>query len=696
MTPVKAPADLTELPNWVLWRYEKRGDKRTKVPYSTSGNAASTINPLEWGTFEEVFDYYASHSRQYSGMGVVFDGQGMCGVDLDDCLDEAGEVKAWAQPIISKFSDTYMERSPSGTGVKIWCRAKLPGAGVSEDYGDGCIEIYDRSRYFAFTGDTFRGAPLSVEPCQDSVDWLLALVGRDKTGPSTATTPKNAFDMPAFIERYIRPLGWEIKGPFTNQHPIIGGWKWRIEDGCPFQRDYAGGSPSLQVTAKGAASFKCFCGDHETKTWQDLKALVGAATPPWSMPQPPDPPAEEQWGEEEPPVIVGGDWREMLHVTGKKNEPRPVLINADIALRYSPEWEGVLAFDEFKQKIRVVAPPPIGGAVPRDWTDSDDTKTAVWMQANGIYVGRDTVSSCVQSLSAERKIHAVRDYLTSLKWDQEPRVDSWLTRYCGAAQTEYVMSAGRLWLISAVARIMRPGCQADYMLVLEGEQGVRKSSALKTLASQEWFCDQQPDLHDKDSQMQLSGTWIVEWGELNALKRVEITAVKSFISRRVEKYRPPYGRYTIEVPRQCVFAGSTNERDWIKDETGGRRFWPAWCERIDLDALERDRDQIWAEAFHLFSIGERWWPEEASTARFTDEQEQRMPDDPWKDTIERFVARRVGGEVTIAEVLTDGIRMSVSAQTQNEKNRVGRVLRSLGWTYKQIRTPNGWWRGYTK
>ena len=380
-------------------------------------------------------------------------------------------------------------------------------------------------------------------------------------------------------------------------------------------------------------------------------------------------------------------WEERLH-RSEKGKPMPVLINADMALRYHPQWDGVLAFDEFKQKIRVIKQPPIGGKWPRNWTDADDTNTAVWMQSNNIYVGRDIVSSAVHSVASDNQIHVVRQYLQSLQWDGTPRIQTWLPRYLRTENSPVLRMIGERWLISAIARIMNPGCQCDYMMVLEGVQGLKKSTALKVLAGEDWFCDHSPDLHDKDSQMQLQGVWIVEWAELDSLRKSEVTAVKNFLSRRTEKFRPPYGRYVIEVPRQCVFAGTTNEILWQKDDTGGRRFWPAGCGPIDLDSLERDRDQLWAEALVRFTDGAIWWPEtKEEHEMLAVEQKARMDPDLWTPKVEKFLNEECIGEdkITINEVIERGLKLSVSSCTHADKIRVGKALTFLGWQYEQQR-----------
>ena len=221
--------------------------------------------------------------------------------------------------------------------------------------------------------------------------------------------------------------------------------------------------------------------------------------------------------------------------------------------------------------------------MPRPWSDSDDVRAAEWLQRREINVAPMVVSRSVNAVAREITVHPVRDYLGALAWDGMPRLETWPCRYLGAEDTAFNRTVGALWLISAVARIFRPGVKADHMLVLEGPQGAKKSTALKILAGEAWFTDELPDLGSKDAAMHMHGVWIIEMAELDAIGKAEVSRIKAFLTRTTDRYRPPYGRYTIEVPRQCVFAGTVNPDTYLRDETGNRRFWPVRCGTIDID-----------------------------------------------------------------------------------------------------------------
>jgi predicted P-loop ATPase len=225
---------------------------------------------------------------------------------------------------------------------------------------------------------------------------------------------------------------------------------------------------------------------------------------------------------------------------------------------------------------------------------------------------------------------------------------------------------------------MRPGCKADYMVVLEGQQGAKKSTACAVLGGA-WYSDGLPNISkDKDVSMNLRGRWLIEVAEMQAMNSGEAGQLKAFITRRVERYRPPYGHNVVVEPRQCLFIGTTNKEDYLRDETGGRRFWPVKVGSIDIEALGRDRDQLLAEAAHLYRQNVEWWPDrEFERAHIAPEQAKRYEQDPWTEIIVQYLDAKT--RVTIAEVARVALQIHTSRIGTADQRRIAAVLIHLGW-----------------
>jgi predicted P-loop ATPase len=401
-----------------------------------------------------------------------------------------------------------------------------------------------------------------------------------------------------------------------------------------------------------------------------------------------------------PPVDASVIWITKLALSDR-GVPIPDLANATLALREAPNLAGLLAYDEMERTpvlLRQV-PGTVDTATPHPLRDVDVGAIQEWVQDAALRrLSKDTMHQAAELVAHEHPFHPVRDYLDGLEWDNTPRLNTWLSYYFGVQRLkadaqigeDYVDAIGRMFLISAVARIFKPGCQCDYMLVLEGPQGNLKSSAVGILADR-WFSDHLPDLHanPKDVSQHLNGKWIVELGELAALLKADASAIKSFITRRVERYRRSYGRRDTFEPRQCVFVGTTNEATYLRDPTGGRRFWPVVVVKIDLDALRADRDQLWAEAVHLFRQGERWWPTPGFEARVMQaEQETRFEEDAWTDLIRDFLA---DGKLrtTIMEVAAKIGFLPERVSTRDQR-RITAIMRRLGWELRRTGKTR-WW-----
>jgi predicted P-loop ATPase len=387
------------------------------------------------------------------------------------------------------------------------------------------------------------------------------------------------------------------------------------------------------------------------------------------------------------------DWTDDL-ILDKAGNIKPILANLVLILTSSPKWKGVLAFDEFGAHVVIRKRPPWGEEKSdTPWNDHHESLARVWFQKQQIDPGAGDVGRAVQAAAKHNPYHPVRQRFDALRWDGVPRLETWLISYFHAADTPYIRAIGPRYLISAVARIYEPGCKVDHLLVLEGPQGKQKSEALRTLAINDaWFSDRLSHVASKDAALEVAGVLLIEIAEMDALTRASASAIKSFLTRRYDRYRPPYGKHLVRLPRQCVFAGTINPpvTGYLKDPTGARRFWPVACQGVvDRDGLEKVRDQLWAEAVHRFKSGAPWWLETAELeALATAEQAARFVVDAWEAPIREWLGDRT--DTTIWELLEHALGLPPEAWTQSAQNRVAAILtRRLRFDSHRPRTPDG-------
>lgn len=393
-------------------------------------------------------------------------------------------------------------------------------------------------------------------------------------------------------------------------------------------------------------------------------------------------------------------WRAQLLYTDT-GKPKALIENARIALTEHPTWKDNLYFDQFSQRL-LTPKRPWEGFGP--WTDRDDIELACWLQREGIEVKPEAAAAA--ALVASRPCHAGQDWLTSLIWDGIPRIDSWLIDYLKCNRTDgdrditnYLCAVGRAWLIGGIARMLDPGCQMDYCLVLVGEeQGTGKSSALKALAHG-WATTSIRDIRDKDaSTTQLAGNWIVVFDELEALSKADLKQLKSYLTSRDDNFRSAYGHRAERVKRSQIFCGTTNDPQFLED-TQNRRFWPVAVpnSRIDVNLLERDHEQLWAEALELYRAGEKPYLQgETILALATEQQERYRADDPWLAPIDQYLrndrTRRLlllqlddDTPLRAEELLEHVIKKERGHWADRDIKRIARILSILGYTSYQVR-----------
>jgi predicted P-loop ATPase len=372
--------------------------------------------------------------------------------------------------------------------------------------------------------------------------------------------------------------------------------------------------------------------------------------------------------------------------------------NAITILRNEEAWKGVLAWDDFRNGIVFLKEAPWcaddgkASAAGELWSEDDDVKLQAWLMRRWSFnLGRPDCYAAARVVARQKRVHPVREWLEGLRWDGVKRLDAWLTTYLGVEASPYVSLVGAWWMISAIARIFVPGCKADHAIILEGAQGIAKSTAAKLLFGASWFSDAELDWHSKDKYLLIRGRWGFELAELAGLGKADLDRVKAFLTQSRDDYRGPYEKHTASIERQTVFVGTVNPLadgtyPAFTDPTGNRRWWPVRCGRIDLDALARDRELLWAEAVARYQDTDlessRWWPvtpEERTLC--AGEQEQRAPEEVWQGKIEWWLRQRAPGvQVSVSEVLTDAIKRELKDCTEGDRKRAGICIARAGWT----------------
>ena len=325
------------------------------------------------------------------------------------------------------------------------------------------------------------------------------------------------------------------------------------------------------------------------------------------------------------------DWLDGALLT-----PKGALIadvtNAALFLERCPDLPSVWFFRYDEMLASIIC----GDGAPI--TDGDVVDVRAWLEKQGMpRIGKDTVHDAIDHVARKYRFNPLQDELAALKWDGCERIKTWLTRYLGAPDDDYHQMIGAMFLRSMIARAMWPGCKADYMLVLEGKQRTLKSTVCRVLAGEQYFSDNLPDLAGDPIRLQqhLCGKWLIEIPELSAISRADASRLKAFLSSAIEQYTPKYGRKEVRQPRTCVFIGTTNKANYLLDETGGTRFWPVRCGDINIAALQRERNQLLAEAFQETYVEKRaWWPPpDLEEKLIAPHQDARYQGDAWEQPI---------------------------------------------------------------
>jgi hypothetical protein len=705
------PHKMTVHKSWVVWAEAPgtSGRKYKKMPQNPMTRSGEDWNNSRNWSHRAVATELFERDATLRGIGFAFSvNDPFTFFDLDGVIIR-GKLLPWAAEF-AKTIDSYTEISNSGTGIKIIVEAKLGDRGNTLMFVDSNgeqheVEVYDRNRFFAATGNRLESTPRDIANRQELLDTLHPPVEDQEDGPPIErSTDEYAKSVDAIADEKLISTIIASKGGMKFQRLMNGNMK-----------GYAG-----QFTASGAL---CRILGFWTRANPERIDRIYRQSKLY----------DQDWWDEEhtrgksrAQYVIDSACRKAAAkpmytprstglITDDNGRVLPILANVITVLRQDPKWDGVIGLNEFSLYAVARKETPWGKRVGENWTDADDLRITEWMQRRGIMINPQTAANAVQAIAEENRFHPVKDYLRSLIWDGANRIDAWLTTYLGVAETAFTKAIGARWLISAIARIYQPGCQADYTLMLEGPQGAGKSTALRKLAGTGWFTDHISDLDSKDSRIELHGVWIVELAELSAIKRSSVERVKGFLTAVTDHFRPPYGRRTMDVPRTNVFAGSVNDAESFTDPTGSRRFWPVSVGKIDVAKIVRDRDQLWAETLVRYKADAVWWLDtDELNKSAAEEQEERYEPGVWDQQILRYIENPLQreeeewstdstgkkecvmtpmlpfdskkGAVTITDILIHGIGKELDRLTQGDRNQVARCLTHAGWKVDRVRT----------
>lgn len=390
-------------------------------------------------------------------------------------------------------------------------------------------------------------------------------------------------------------------------------------------------------------------------------------------------------------------WRQKVphKMKGRDRVVNPNSVTVEYIFREHPLWVGVLGWDENRgcmvmlKQAPFLTPAEKQSFQSRNWSDTDSSRAWTWLERIGVGATLPTTKAKLKDVAELNRFHPIKDYLNSLLWDGVERIGH-IENYAtieGDQDLTLCQAMFGKWIIGAATRMLKPGSKLDTMIIFQGKQGIRKSSFFEALAGKDWFTDRLgKDLNDPDTIRQIQGKWLIEWADLEGFGAKEVEEIKAFLSRTTDRHTPKWCEFAVDLPRQCAFAGTSNNDAMLRDRTGNRRFWPIRVEAINIDAVRQDRDLIWAEAVECVKNNEPWWflEEDPLKASLDMAQKEATVHDPWVDTLGDWLAVSPRAEIEPKEAMG---ALGIHSPTPLEFQRVSACLRELGW--RQIRKREG-------
>lgn len=376
---------------------------------------------------------------------------------------------------------------------------------------------------------------------------------------------------------------------------------------------------------------------------------------------------------------------ESLGLVCNKNGPIPNYDTMCKIVSGVPEISGAFWYDQFQGNIFTTW----GGGITRPFHEIDAQSLQKYTQGIlGVpYMQLKTVECAIIAHARENQRNEVVEWLEALPaWDGVGRIGMFFPAYIGSEVSSYTEAVSTNMFIALIARVMRAGCKAENMVILEGPQGILKSTALRALIGDRWFGELESEIGTKDAILSLRGKWLIEVPELDALDKAGSETIKRALSVQVDRIRVPYGRTIEEFPRQSIFVGTTNAKAYLKDQTGGRRFWPIVCSEIKVDIIKEHREQLFAEALAQFKAGATWWevPKKEAEAAVGD----RTESDPWEPKIRAWIAENESAivPITTTGIITDALDIPIGQAHAGYQRRIVQILAKIG--YVMVRKNN--------
>ncbi len=677
---------------FVNYKIVLKAGKKTKIPYYAKNKPASSTDEKTWLTYDEAMMNLDNGSNGFDGYGIIFKpDQKLVGIDIDHCMKD-GKIEHEQKKVIERLikeADTYTEISPSKEGLHLFLLIDDEGGLDTTIHKKAPYEVYTQGRYFTVTENSYgEPKPVRVVSKSEAVA-ILNIIGmvnkEDVPTKELLTDYKSLFSDDQILARMFGSKnGDDIKKMYMGD---LSDYKndessadsalvhhlafWTRKDAEQMERIWLASPLAQRKKTQSRKDYRDRTVQHAIENCKDVY---------------------------EPVFLKRGlEDLDLLFTTDSKGNRLYLKNTENMArlLRHHADFTGRFRYDFFKNIFEIKE-----GEVWRTLEDSDTTKVqtriSVLFPETFGNISEDIIYKTIVLVSKENQIDSASDFVKSIKWDGVPRVDTWLCKAYGVEDNLYHQAVGSNWLKGLVKRIVIPACKFDYVLVLEGEQGIKKSTSLMALGG-EWYLETAMSTENKDFFMQFQGKAIIEFSEGETLSRTEVKRMKAIITMQTDKYRPAYGRLSVDFPRRCVFAMTTNQEEYLKDETGNRRWLPVACKQVaDVDWILANREQLFAEAYKRVIIdNEKIWefPDEETKK----EQEARRIKDANDETIvdwywNKLTADERARGITITQAHSDALNGSMSfgkSMNKFQEMSIANILRNTLHLTKKRKELNG-------